>query len=272
MASQYPDPNLTLIIQIIIAAVTIFGSFFGSWWISKRQGEMAASKYVLTDKKRMDHANDIVEGQLYELEMYNIMNPQAIMKVLVSDGKLTNYQFDIQLEEPFPIEYEFLFSHLKTGYPDLYQNLIHYKQSYNHLSNQILQYYNDMLEKWGFSLRKAENYIVIIRIISEIFSNAFNSNQSIQEAKTEYDIHNFVRLSGNRFKVRSEQDAQEIRETINVIFREHFDDVSAFWETIQSLREEQKTINTAFKRIDNNIQAGLPLKGYCSAGRTAGYE
>jgi hypothetical protein len=47
MASQYLDPNLTIIIQILIAVVTVLGSFLGSSARASRRGLSIGQRWAL---------------------------------------------------------------------------------------------------------------------------------------------------------------------------------------------------------------------------------
>ncbi len=185
------------------------------------------------------------------------------MRIWVSNGSLSNSEFNVPLEEPFVIDYEFLLSHLKTGYPKEYQNLTRYKRNFNRLSKEVLQYYLDLLEKWRNSVQLQFNYPGMIFAISDAFRISFDLGRPVQEAVTEYAD---VRVGSTKMGTNSTHDAEIICTSINDLFRERYDDMKNFWEA------EQTAIITAFKRIENLVRAGLPIKGHCSAGQIAGYE
>ena len=83
MSTQVLDPNIMLLLQIIIAVASIIISGFTSYWIATRQGEMAATKYNLRERIRKEHARELIEHPLERLQS-TIARPDALIQILES--------------------------------------------------------------------------------------------------------------------------------------------------------------------------------------------
>ena len=109
----------------------------------------------------------------------------------------------------------------------------------------------------------------MIIAISEAFKYTLQYDKPLHEAIVDNVA---VRLGSYSLIANSTQDAQKICKAINNLLKNQFKEMKSFLKSKQTLQEESTAIKTAFKRIQNDIRAGLPLKGHGSAGRTAGYE
>jgi hypothetical protein len=81
---------------------------------------MAAAKYHVQEQLRKDHFLELVQKPLENVRN-TIAQPEALIRVSLSHTTLSNNQYSVRFEEPFPVDYELIFAHLKTGYPQLFQ-------------------------------------------------------------------------------------------------------------------------------------------------------
>ena len=281
MIRELADQVVILVLQVVIAVVGVIVGVIVSIWVAKHYGEMAATKYTLNETRRREHALMLSAEPMQDLKrsLYYI---NSILEVGVHHaGEL--YLFKVDINRHSSPEIEFLFEHLKTGYPQLWQAICRYQDSYNKIADRVLETYRramDLLEQmWGAEpdLLTVAPYpkIYTARAI-EYFSKEVTSRLAHENEPRTATVQsqNNINLWSTNLATKSETDGERIVHDLNSILEspEVFGQLQLLWEEARPLREERDQIDYQLERIRAYAHAGIYLQGSCTAGRKAHYE
>lgn len=274
--SLLADPVVILILQVAIAAVGVAVSF----WVANYRGEMAATKYTLNETRRREHALMLVTEPLKSLQN-SLCYVERILQVGTTRGEF--YIFKVELHEHRSPEIEFLFEHLKNGYPQLLQAIYRYQDSYNKIVDRVLTTYRralDLLEQtWGVEpdlLTVVTSPKIYAARAIEAFSKEV-TNRLVHEDEPRIatvQSPSIINVWSTNIVAFPETDAERIVHTLNSILEdpEIFGQLQQLWEEAKPLREERDEIDFQLERIRAYAHAGIFLHGSCTAGREAHYE
>ncbi|MFX0207084.1 MAG: hypothetical protein ACFFDT_13935 [Candidatus Hodarchaeota archaeon] len=274
------DPVAILVLQAIIAALGVAVSF----WVANYRGEMAATKYTLNETRRREHALMLVSEPMRNLKNSLLYIEKILQVGTTSTGEF--YLFKVDIHENKSPEIEFLFEHLKTGYPQLWQTICRYQDSYNKIVDRSLATYRralDLLEqKWG--AMGDETKLLTVAFSPKIFAaraiEAF-SKEVTSRLVYENEPHlatvqspTTITVGGRNIETMSEFDAQTIAYDLNSVLEgtEIFGQLEQLWEVAKALREERDQIDYQLNQIRAYAHAGIFIQGSCIAGRKAHYE
>lgn len=276
MIRELADPVVILVLQVIIAAVSVIASF----WVANYRGEMAATKYTLNETRRREHALMLVAEPIQSLKGSLRYIEQIFQVGTTSIGEL--YQFKVDIHARKSPESEFLFEHLNTGYSQLWQAICRYQDSYNKIADQVLATYRralDLLEqRWIETdlLTVAPSPKIYAARAVEAFSKEVTSRLVYENEPRFATIQgsNIIMVYSTNIQTMSERDADEIVRDINSILEDPkvFGQLKQLWEEARPLHKERKQIDIQLERIRAFAQAGIFLQGSCTAGRKAHYE
>lgn len=270
------DPVVILILQVAIAAVGVAVSF----WVANYRGEMAATKYTLNETRRREHALMLVTEPLKSLQN-SLRYVERILQVGTTRGEF--YIFKVELHEHRSPEIEFLFEHLKNGYPQLLQAIYRYQDSYNKIVDRVLTTYRralDLLEQtWGVEpdlLTVVTSPKIYAARAIEAFSKEV-TNRLVHEDEPRIatvQSPGTINVWSTNIVAFPETDAERIVHDLNSILEdpEIFGQLQQLWEEARPLRKERDEIDFQLERIRAFAHAGIFLQGSCTAGREAHYE
>lgn len=166
-----------------------------------------------------------------------------------------------------------ILSHIKTGYPKLYQQIIAFKGRYNELSDRFLHLYLEILDDLQKQVALSFNYSRIIYAISVAYWSSLDHKSPLGKAITEnVEAKARVRLGSYVTDLTSNKTAQTICVSVNELLPKYFKIIRNVWQENEFLENDYSNIRKQFTRIQNNVRAGATLKGFCLAGREAKFE
>ena len=272
MIRELVDPVVILVLQVVIAAVSVIASF----WVANYRGEMAATKYTLNESRRREHALMLVTEILQSLQGSLRYIEQIYQVGTTHTGEF--YIFKVEFNEHRSPESEFLFEHLNTGYPQLLQAIYRYQDSYNKIIDRVLVTYRralDLLEQmWGAEpnlLTVASSPKIYAARLIEAFSKEVTSRLVYENEPRSASVQSpdIINVWSTTFATKSKTDGERIVHDLNSILEgpEIFGQLQQLWEEARPLRKEREQIDIQLERIRAYAQAGIFLNGSCSAGR-----
>jgi hypothetical protein len=277
LQNSLADSSFILILQVIIATLGVILSF----WVANYRGEMAATKYTLKEARRREHVLMLVDEPMHILES-SLLVIDGILKVWYTHpGKLNTMRVDIYSDKS--PETSFLFEHLSTGYPQLWQAICRFQDSYNKIVDQVLAIYQralDLLEeKWGAitdlrtGVTSPKTYAAeaIDNFSKEVTNRLQWGKEPLKATVKTPDIITFWSTDIDSVPWA---DAETIVHDLNSILEdpEVFRQLQQLWEEAKLLRKEREQICSQLDRIKAFTRAGIFLRGSCTVGREANYE
>ena len=281
LSNPFSDPLVVFAVQLLLSGATIIISIL----VARRWGEMAATKYTLTKTERSSHHHTLV-GEPWK-GFRETLASSKVSQILVVSALFSPPEPEAQMinlnENKLP-EVDLLLSHLKEGYPELHSRILKYQDAFNGISSQVLQTYQksirELREKWGrlpieHDWRVEGGYPGLAQAISVVVYRRLALGQ--QFAGAVFQPPRRITI-GDRpsAEVPSPTDAAMVLNDLNSALDENgqmWSMLQQLWERAKPLEAECEYFNVELERIRGWVQsAGISLKGWCPAGREAGYE
>ncbi len=265
------DPIVILALQALISLLGVAASF----WVATNRGEMAATKYAQNETQRREHERILITNPLDQLKT----------SVLSINNVLINRFHYMDIHQSRSPDTEFFYEHLKTGYPELWQTIFRYENTYNSRVSQVeLIYQNasDLLEKkWGddpnFNIETHQLKNDIKRIIEAFYGEVVRRlihDTELQLPSAHLEDPPRIIVGATHIMITSGIDIEKAVTDLNSILEGSvvFVKLQQLWKKYKSLSVNHSEIHYELDHMRALVHSGVHLKGWCTVGIAAKYE
>ena len=274
--------NPVLLAAIISAVV----SFIVSWFF----GERAATRLAIKEERRARHHSSLVHGPLDLLVRgLNICEDAVKIEVASStDIRVAQIYDYVKGATKNEDELDLLLSHLKTGYPEIFLKVDAFQSEYMSIRERTLDIGRRTLatinvqnapppNSINASMSEFSNFAFAIQLFSYHSLGGWKTGAMTRDIATVEQggvdgrvMYHVQRDGGTVVKTSINQVAVDTLRKMNELKDSSFNrELLKLYNETLSLRQEYEDLARKLYKIRVYIDAGVPLKGHCEAGRGA---
>lgn len=294
MAFQVDDLLDPTTVSIITTAISLIGAAI----IAAFLGERKATQVTLAHGAKREHDMILTGTTLEGLRSDTSQYEQAIkldVTFMGSPPVLLRHGVDEDLDgsdKKERNETDLLISHLEIGYSPVFNALKVYRRHFNSIANAVLELGKEIeddmkkenpFEAYDSSKGPQQNWLFYPSAVRDFVDASFQkwkfqrqdlqpihvtpTNQNTpQGTVTTFDFQ----WSNNIASINLEKDALKLKSYLEGLFASDFHHklVKLFAE-VPVLQSESKDVQDMLEVIKTKTRLGVPLRGYCAAGREA---
>jgi hypothetical protein len=273
--------NSTVIAAIISAIVSFFVALFF--------GERASTRFAMKEETRARHHSTLVAQPINQLITGILNNYESSMRITAASPtqiQVGTVDDIVGRADKHEDELDLLLSHIKTGYPSIFWNLRTFKELYDNTRLRTLDIGNRALATFDGIANAPQSFLPASGMTE--FSNfafaiqlfSLESLKAWKEKREMVDIGRYVITATKGFQVNFEGGVvlQTSRNDVLAAVVTRMNQLkdsrfhSEFLEVYRSLSELERLLDELGRELSKTrvyVNSGVPLKGYCEAGRQA---
>jgi hypothetical protein len=279
---------------IVLAIITTLISIGGAALIARIYGERAAARVSLAYGAKRDHDHILTGATLDALEN-SISQYEQSIKPFVNLSRLPLKLERHWLEEDIDgstkrerNEEDLLISHLESGYPELFSELKRYRQHFNSITKRLLEIAEiietrmkgeNPFETYSPDKVNYVNWCNYPQAAADFLENSYRVWKYQERGRMAITVQQMnmgtmtaysIQWIYNIALIQDNNAAQGFKNYLEQLASPEYNEMLIkVYDELASLEAEGAEVRGALDIIKTKNRLGVPLKGYCSAGREA---